>query len=78
MKISDTKLNIDQTLLAIIADSLSFIAWSKTEDAQRNQNRPKSILQSLRNKDVQPDCTGFDNGEDFQRAWKEKVIVCQK
>ncbi|MCQ2087970.1 MAG: DUF5361 domain-containing protein [Bacilli bacterium] len=78
MKISDTRLNVEQTLLATIADSLSFIAWSKTEDARRNQNRPKSILQSLRNKDVQSDCTGFANGADFMAAWKEKVTLCQK
>lgn len=80
MKISDSKLSIERHLLAIIADNLRFISWSKTEDALKNQNRPKSILKSLmnNNKDVQPDCTGFANGADFMAAWKEKVTLCQK
>lgn len=34
----------DQVLLGAIADAANLIAWSKTKDAERNRNRPKSVL----------------------------------
>jgi len=41
------EISIDQILLAIIADNVQFLAWSKTKDAMRKKNRPKSILKKL-------------------------------
>lgn len=78
MKMTDSRLTVEQTLFAIMADDLNYIAWSKTKDAQANINKPESILERLRNKDVQQDCTGFATGEDFMRAWNKKREECQK
>lgn len=78
MKLIDSKLNLEQTLFAIIADNLRYIFWSKTKDAQEGINMPVSILDSLRNIDVQQDCTGFADGESFMQAWNRKREECQK
>lgn len=78
MKMTDSRLTVEQTLFAIMADDLNYIAWSKTKDAQANINKPESILERLRNKDVQQDCTGFATGADFMRAWNKKREECQK
>lgn len=47
MHMSDAKITIEQTLLAIMADALQFIAWSKTQDAKHGKYKKKSILKVL-------------------------------
>lgn len=39
--------DIDTILKAGIFDRLSFLAWTKTKDAQSNINRPESVVNSL-------------------------------
>ena len=34
---------VSEILLARILDGIMFICWSKTEDGQKNRNRPKSV-----------------------------------
>lgn len=69
MKLSDSKLTTEQTFLAMMVDSLNFIAWTKTEDAKKNRKRPKSILESLKNRDKE--CKGFRTVEEFERTLQE-------
>lgn len=47
MRLSDMKISTETLLVAACLDKLSFIAWSKTEEAQRNQNRPSSVVNAL-------------------------------
>lgn len=58
--------------MAVIADDLNFIAWSKTKDAVNNINRPECIVDKLTNRDTQQDCVGFASGKEFLQAWNKK------
>ena len=54
-------------LLAGILDRLSFLAWTKTKDAQSGRNRPDSVLNKLLNGNKKPDrgFEVFNSGEEF-------------
>jgi len=47
MKVSNTKITIDQMIMAIIADNLQFLSWTKTKDAKHGRYKQKSILKTL-------------------------------
>ena len=65
-KLSGQKHTTQTVLLACIADSLRFIAWTKTKDAQKNMNRPKSILEELMTEPEQ--YASFDSIEAYEAA----------
>lgn len=71
-KMSGSKLNTDEMLLALIADTLSVIAWQNTKDGHSGRNRPKSILNELTQPEKKPAAT-FDSPEAF-KAWREKIM----
>ena len=50
LALSDVGTPQEILLLAAIADALNYIAWTKTKDAQKNKNRPKSILNAITKK----------------------------
>lgn len=65
-------------LLASIADSLNFIAWSKTKDAEKGKNRPARIIDELYNKNdkKKDDISTFSSPEDYEatrRAILERI-----
>jgi len=62
MYYSKSKLSIEQTILALIADSVQFLAWTKTKDAKHGRYTQKSVLKLL-NGDYD---TGNDNLESFE------------
>ena len=66
-----TKLNgfdipINTYLLGYIADSLAFIAWSKTDGARHNRNRPQSILESWKKTQEKQEYVSFASVEEFE------------
>lgn len=66
---SGQKLTLEQNLLARLVDSVNFLAWAQTEDAQKGRNRPKSILDLLLdNKKKQLESL---TKEGFHQRWKE-------
>lgn len=67
MKLSRQAYTEDTLLLAIIADRLSFLAWAKTKDAQKNRNRPKSIYEML-TAAKETNEKAFGSIEDFEAA----------
>jgi hypothetical protein len=69
-KLSGARASETMLLLAMIADSLAFIAWTKTKDAQKNRNRPKSIYQAL-TRDPDEDIVAYDTPAEFWAARKE-------
>lgn len=73
MRMSRSKINLEQMLLASISDKLAFILWSKTEDGQRNRNRPQSILDILVNEEKESNVLAFNSGDDFMEA-RRKLI----
>ena len=54
-------------LLAGILDKLSFLAWTKTKDAQTGRNRPVSVLNKLLNGNKKPEreFEVYNSGEEF-------------
>lgn len=73
MKLSGAKITLTQTLLARIADELSFQSWAKTKDGQKNRNRPESILKALTTEKVDTNMT-YQTIDDFKKAWDK---ICQ-
>lgn len=69
---------LESMMLASMADSLAFIAWSKTQAAQENRNRPKSILnQMLRKEPKKEELMVFESGEDFKKM-RQRIIEGRK
>lgn len=60
-------------LLALAVDHLGFIAWSKTQDGQKNRNRPASIYSRLMGLEQQKtnEVAAFDSAEAFERAMQK-------
>lgn len=70
MEASGSKITLEQSLLAHIADDLSFQSWAKTKDGQKNRNRPNSILKTLL-EDKKDEMETFMTPEDFDKAWEQ-------
>lgn len=70
MALSGQTLTLDEVLMTSIIDRLNLLLWSKTKDAEKGRNKPKSILDDLsKNNDI----SKFKNKEDFERA-KKKIV----
>lgn len=72
MRISDSKLTTDQTLLALVADNTREIAWLNSSDGAKGINRPKSIVDALAREKKTADSTmeTFETGQDFDDEWR--------
>lgn len=68
LKISDSRLSLEEMLLALIADSLQYISWTKTKAAQKGKDRPKSILQKLveKGQESNDDLMSFESPEEYE------------
>lgn len=70
MALSDSTVSFETLILANILDATNFIAWTKTESARNNTNRPKSLVASIRGD--KPNNTGdyvvYDSPADFEEA----------
>ena len=73
MKLSGVKTSTDTMLLASAVDRLSLLVWAKTEDAQNNVNRPKSILSILTGIEEESEIVTFNTAEDFE-AERENIL----
>lgn len=71
MAMSGATVGSDTALLAAAVDRLSLLVWSKTKDAEKGRNKPKSMLAMLL-KDDRPkdDLEKFDTAEEFEAARK--------
>jgi hypothetical protein len=73
MKLSGTKAEPDILLLAAAVDRLTFLAWSKTKDAEKGRNRPRSIVDVITGKKSENDILAFDTAEEFEAARKSII-----
>lgn len=71
MKLSGSTLDLQTTLQAMMVDCLNFLVWAKTENAQKNKNRPKSILNLLLGQEEDQKVEGFRSGEEFEEMRKK-------
>lgn len=74
-KIVKRKNTLEDCLLAMLVDRVSLLVWSKTEDGQKNRNRPKSILKALEEEPSESKYTGFNTIDDFERKRAELLGV---
>jgi hypothetical protein len=71
LALAGLKVSFDTQLAAGIYDKLAFIAWSKTDDAQKGWNRPESIVQKLSAKQQKKESDkpiAYKTPEAFDRA----------
>ena len=69
-KINNTKLTIDQSLLALLVDTLRINNWMHTKDALKRRNMPESLYKKLIGADERKpeELRHFDSVEEFE-AW---------
>ena len=80
-KMSGAKVSLDTYMLAVIADYLGWLVWSKTKDGQKNRNRPKSILDIINGKGEEKEENQnrtFTTGEEFERLRQELLEKAEK
>lgn len=70
LKLSGQPFPLNLTLLASAVDRLGLLWWSKTEDGQKNKNRPPSILERMI---PQPQNDNAMTIEEFDE-WRKKFI----
>lgn len=73
MKMSGTRVQDEILLLAAAVDRLTYIAWSKTKDAEKGINRPKSIVDIIAGSGKESNIMSFDTAEEFE-AEKARII----
>lgn len=73
MKMSGAKARDDILLLAAAVDRLTYIAWTKTKDAEKGLNRPKSIVGIIAGSGEKNDIVAFDTAEEFE-AERARII----
>jgi hypothetical protein len=61
LKMSNQKIDYNVILSAAILDRLSFIAWSKTKDAEEGRNRPESVVAKLLEEPKENDVFAFED-----------------
>lgn len=71
MRISNSKLTTDQTILALIADNTRALAWLNSADGAKGVNRPKSLIAALLDEQMEErDIETFESGQDFDDEWR--------
>ena len=75
LKMTNNSFDFDTMLLAGILDKVNLLFWSKTKDAEKNKNRPLSIVDMLTgNKKEEPkNVVSFKSGKDFE-AERNKLL----
>lgn len=77
MRLSGIGISRMEALAAAAVDRLSMLCWAQTEDGQRNENPPKSMISILLNQEEGQErkVQTYKNGRDFDRAWKDATGV---
>lgn len=65
MKLSGRELSIQDFLLADMRDRVAWLQWSKTKDAAKNRNHPRSVLELL-TKRKETDIRSFATVQEFE------------
>lgn len=76
MKLSGAKVPPDILLLAGIIDRLNLLLWTKTKDAEKGLNRPKSILSDLYHKES--DISAFASGKEFEKERQRLIAQAER
>lgn len=69
-KMAGRKLDTEELFLAALVDRVSLLIWSRTKDAERGINKPKSVLEMFE-RPTEPKYQGFDSIEEYERKRAE-------
>lgn len=70
MKLSGSKANPLDLMVAAAVDRLSILMWQNTKDGADGRNKPKSIVALLLGEqEEEKELQGFDTAEEFEAAW---------
>ena len=61
LKITGQKIDYNTVLSAAILDRLTFLAWTKTKDAEAGRNRPESVVSKLMEEPKENDIVAFED-----------------
>lgn len=71
-KLNDSSVPFRDIVIAGLYDKVSWLAWTKTKDAQHNSNRPESLVEKLlKKKEEKSAAASFASGKDFEEARQE-------
>lgn len=72
---SNSKISVDQILMAMVVDDLNFLAWTKTRDAKHGKYKQKSILKTLQGEYEKPkeDLISFKTVEEYEEYMKQFI-----
>lgn len=70
MRLTKSKVSSDTMLKALMVDRLGLLVWAKSKDAQKNKNRPPSILDIMLRSDEPADkkTKAFATSAEFEAA----------
>lgn len=74
--LTNSKITLEQILMARMVDELSWLHWSKTKDGSKNRNRPQSVLKAL-TEEKKEEAEVFLTADDFKEAW-ERIINAEQ
>lgn len=67
MALSGERIDLQESLLAMMADRLTWLCWAKTVDGRKGRNEPESILELLLGKtEKDSDVMSFTTSEEFE------------
>lgn len=77
LKMAGMPCTSETLLLAMAVDRLSLLFWAKTEDGQKNRNRPESICAKLvdagDNKKTRANTAKYKTMDEFLEMWEKKT-----
>ena len=69
MKMDDAKVEFNTLMIAAMVDQLSFLAWTKTKDAEVGMNKPESIVKSILGEKKDSQYETFETEKEFLTEW---------
>lgn len=79
LKLSGQKIDYNVILRAAIFDKLSFLAWTKTKDAESGRNRPESVVTKLMEEPKENNIVAFEDENELMDHIKaiREAVKCQ-
>ncbi len=69
MKMDDAKVEFNTLMIAAMVDQLSFLAWTKTKNAEDGMNKPESIVKSILGEKKDSQYETFETEKEFLTEW---------
>lgn len=69
-KMSDMPYSVEDMMLVKIYDTVNWLAWTKTKDAEKGGRPPETMFSKIFKKEKE-EVQGFDSGTEFEKAREE-------